>query len=96
MKSILRKKIYPQNATAIPTDKYLQRKHQDKLSIEEAAAQEKGDDGEKWVKTDSECKCHTQNVHSELNFSFVLYFCLSLSFFVFTLQILFLRSRFHL
>ncbi|KAF3324154.1 hypothetical protein FCM35_KLT11621 [Carex littledalei] len=52
-KSILRKKIYPQNATAMPTKKCLQSKYQEKLSIEEAAA-EKEDDGEKWVKTDSE------------------------------------------
>ncbi|XP_078180531.1 protein DEEPER ROOTING 1-like isoform X2 [Carex rostrata] len=53
-KSILRKKIYPQNGTTMPTKKFSQRKHQEKYSIEEVAAQEKGDDGEKWVKTDSE------------------------------------------
>ncbi|KAJ3705842.1 hypothetical protein LUZ61_009547 [Rhynchospora tenuis] len=54
LKSMLRKKIYPQSATTMPTKKYLQKKYHEKLSIEETAAQEKGDDGEKWVKTDSD------------------------------------------
>ncbi|KAJ4760221.1 hypothetical protein LUZ62_070596 [Rhynchospora pubera] len=53
LKSILRKKIYPQNTAPMPT-KYLQKKYHEKLSIEQTTTQEKGDDGEKWVKTDSD------------------------------------------
>ncbi|XP_073010714.1 protein DEEPER ROOTING 1-like [Typha latifolia] len=52
-KAILHKKIYPQSSTSTRAKKYLETKPQEKAHSEETM-KEIGEDGVKWVKTDSE------------------------------------------
>ncbi|KAM3359310.1 protein NEGATIVE GRAVITROPIC RESPONSE OF ROOTS-like [Capsicum galapagoense] len=54
LKTILSKKIHPQNAPRTSTKRYLEDKHPQKVEKEEKKREKTCDDGSKWVKTDSD------------------------------------------
>ena len=54
MRILLHKKIYHQSSTAMLAKKYLETKSVGKLEYKDKA-EEKEEDGCKWVKTDSDC-----------------------------------------
>ncbi|KAF9615051.1 hypothetical protein IFM89_021622 [Coptis chinensis] len=55
LRTLLHKKIYPQNSSTTSVKKYLGDRHSSKNNKEDQH-EEKRDGGCKWVKTDSECK----------------------------------------
>ncbi|KAJ8767358.1 hypothetical protein K2173_017402 [Erythroxylum novogranatense] len=54
LRTIIHKKIYPQNRTPTATGKKYLKNKQKPVSFSEVVTDEKVDDGSKWVKTDSE------------------------------------------